>query len=126
MKLCFVVRVVSHLSLRPCKESHHRAAQPHCAPTAIPELTHLSSSSLSVLQIYVRDPTGHQEDADATLFALLHSQATVGFVFQFIIVKKLLFKAKPLEGESDLVRLDQTEFLRTFIKILLLSKTEKA
>lgn len=62
MELCFVVSVVSRLSLRPCKEAHRGAAQPHCAPTTIPELTHLSSSSMSELQIYVRDPAGLQED----------------------------------------------------------------
>lgn len=62
MELCFVVSVVPRLSLRPCKEPRRRAAQPHCAPTTIPELTHLSNSSMSELQIYVLDSTGHQED----------------------------------------------------------------
>lgn len=91
MELCFVVSVVSRSSPRPCKEPHHRAAQPHCAPTTIPELTHLSSSSMSELQIYVLDPTGHEEDRRSRFGFVLWLQTVVfSFVVEFTFIKKLL------------------------------------
>lgn len=99
MELCFVVSVVSLLSQRPCKESHHGAAQPHCAPTTIPELTHLSSSNMSELQIYVRNPTGHEEDCVCLTLGLFSGskKSCFSFVVQFIFIQSFCYK--PPEGE---------------------------
>lgn len=93
--------VVSHSSLRPCKEPHRGAAHPHCAATTIPELTHLSSSSTSELRIYVRDPTGREEDwMSRSGFVLWLKTVVFCLVGQFIFIKGFCYN--PLEGGSDL------------------------
>lgn len=59
MELCIVVSVVSHLSLRPCKDPHHRAAKPRCS-------VHKTRTHTSVEQQHVEAPnlcpkTGREE-----------------------------------------------------------------
>lgn len=108
MELCFVVSVVSRSSPRPCKEPHRGAAQPHCAPTAIPELTHLSSSSMSELQIYVPGPDGTLGRLDVSLRGLFPGSKQLFLVlwYQFIIVKKNLFVISFLKVNVTWSRMD--------------------
>lgn len=101
MELCFVVSVVSLLSQRPCKESHHGAAQPHCAPTTIPELTHLSSSNMSELQIYVRNPTGHEEDCVCLTLGLFSGSKKVVLVLWYNLSLYRAFVINLLKVNSD-------------------------
>lgn len=62
MELCFVVGVVSDSSPRPRKEPRLGGPIGRSSPTAIPEPSHLWSGGVSEPQIYVRRPTGHEQN----------------------------------------------------------------